>query len=81
MTGVLPALEGTVFKKQDRGNIRVRGKDLQVRTDHLLQFFIWGQVLAGDGGNTFKKEFKRAIEQGEQDFLLGGNVVVQAGFL
>src|SRR6185503_1506055 len=66
-----------MLKKQDGGEIDILNQDLQIFADHALKFFISRNILSANQRDTFEQKFQRALQQFEQDLLLGGNVMIK----
>ena len=81
MARMLPTLEGTMLKKQNRGEVNVLDEDEQIFTHHQAQFSVCGNVLSCDGGNAVEQELQGAFKNLKQNLLFGGDVMIQTRLL
>src|SRR5688572_8591169 len=70
-----------MLEQQDGGEICIVCKGFEIAAYHFAQFFIRWHGLAGDLPDIFCEHIEGSVEQGQQDLLLGGDMMIQTGLL
>ena len=76
-----PACAEEIRVLQNRRKILIFNEDLHVFTHHGLEFPVRCNVLGGDRGNALEEKFQSAVEDQQQNFLFGGDMMIQTRLL
>ncbi len=81
MPGAILGLERAMFQQKDRNDITPVRQCTQVHPASLVNLLLGRDFLLDHLGDTFSDQIQGLVEQFQQDLLLAGNMVVEAGFL